>query len=125
MMSWLDEIKKDSKVRQGYCYPLGAFKDNIIAFDMESFVKMMNCSFSDAFKCHATKTQKGNIQIDTTNIRTDGYSVQFVKKHTNENPSYVYQYEWYNKKKESGEWKSKASKADVIEDIKCYRQTFF
>ncbi len=117
MMCWINRIKADSKLRTGYFYPLGGFKDNMIALDLKSFLKMMNCSFSEAFQKHATKCEKGNRLIETTNIRTDGYSVQFVKRYTFEKPKYTYEVEWFNKKEQKWVLKSKTCKMDKTEGI--------
>eukprot|EP00835_Amoeboradix_gromovi_P005300 NODE_485_length_7794_cov_0.605848.p5 type:complete len:131 gc:universal NODE_485_length_7794_cov_0.605848:7152-7544(+) len=99
LMIWLNALKQGSLVRLGYFYPLGSFKDNIIAMDLKSFVKMMNCSFSKVFK-EACSYTKGNIEVDITNIRTDGYSLQFIKKYTTEQPKYAYQKEFYDEEKD-------------------------
>lgn len=93
MMEWLYSCKQyydpNLKMRHGYFYPLCRFKDNMISIDLKSFMNVMNCTFSQAFLKHVIpKEKQPGHSLLTTSIRTDGYSIQFIKRITDEVPLY-------------------------------------
>jgi hypothetical protein len=88
MIMWLTQIQKEytSTLRNGYFYPMARLKDNLIAIDLCSFLKLMNCGFSEIFG----KYTKDTFLQKTTNIRTDGLTVQFVTTFYCEKATYVH-----------------------------------
>ena len=89
MMMWINRIQQEytMSLRKGYFYPMAKLKDNIIAIDLCSFLKLMNSGFSDIFGKHV----KNKSLHKTTNIRTDGLTVQFVSTYYSEKATYVHQ----------------------------------
>ena len=54
MMTWINQIQQEytSHLRKGYFYPMARLKDNLIAIDLLSFLKLMNSDFSEIFGKH-------------------------------------------------------------------------
>jgi hypothetical protein len=86
---------------------MSRFKDNMIAIDLKSFIKTMGCEFSDAFIKHFKSKQNNIGHLLTTSIRTDGYSIQFIKRVIEEVPMFFKQKMVFNDKNQKWEIETK------------------